>query len=180
MLRQQSVVALTASALALAGVSACTSSRSMTAGALSMESFDPWVGDWDGAGWAVLQHGQRVTIDVHEHVDRKVGGTVLVLEGKSITRDPDQRVLHDGLAIVYSADEGRLNRWRGHDIGREVIDVPLTPVDTGVCWTLDDEHTGSMVRFVIRVQGDRWLETGEVSRDGRNWMTIMECDLRRR
>src|SRR5262249_36066660 len=54
----------------------------------AMKRFDLWVGEWKGSGWVSSGAGQRHEISMDEKVQRRVGGTVLLVEGRG-TRKTD-------------------------------------------------------------------------------------------
>ena len=65
-----------------------------------MKQFDLWVGEWKGSGWASSGAGQRHEISMDEKVQRKVGGTVLLVEGRGTTKTDRGEVVvtHEALA----------------------------------------------------------------------------------
>src|SRR5689334_7775562 len=64
------------------------------------------VGEWDGEGWVALGPGPRKTFAIHESVQRKLDGLVLLLEGlgRSPGADGTERITHHALAtLAYDA-----------------------------------------------------------------------------
>ena len=48
----------------------------------AMKKLDLWVGEWKGSGWASSGRGQRQEFTIVETVRPKVGGSVLLVEGR--------------------------------------------------------------------------------------------------
>ena len=52
----------------------------------AMKKFDLWVGEWEGVGLGLVRRGPSHEISMDEKVQRKVGGTVLLVEGRGRVR----------------------------------------------------------------------------------------------
>lgn len=159
-------------AMALLGVCFAQAGQGQEA---PMRPFDLWVGRWKGSGWSVSAAGTRTEFTLEERVQRKVGGTVLLVDGRGTTADGT--VTHDGLVVLSYDAKSRAYRWQGHEIGRDPINVEVKPIDGGLTWSLP--AGGATVRFTIRFDATRWQETGEVSTDGATWNRFMEMTLKR-
>ncbi|MBI1850635.1 MAG: hypothetical protein HYR85_09860 [Planctomycetes bacterium] len=146
----------------------------------AMKKLDLWVGEWKGAGWASFGGGPRVEFNLVERVERKVGGTVLFVEGRGTTK-AGKEVAHDGIALVYFDDKAQRYQWHGHDLPWGTIDAEVKLVDGGFEWALSPHvgDGGATVRFTIRFDENRWREVGEISADGKSWNTFMEMTLER-
>jgi hypothetical protein len=48
-----------------------------------------------------------------------------------------------------------------------------------VRWGFRIEEGGVSIRFTIRLDGERWNEVGEVTRDGKTWDKFLEMSLAR-
>jgi len=145
----------------------------------AMRKLDRWIGDWSGKGWTISREGRRIEFDLSERVQSKVGGTVLLVEGRGAGRTPagEELVVHDGIAVVsFDAATGRY-RWNGHERGFGAMDAEPVLVDGGFAWTFRVPET--TLRFTILIDGETWRETGEASADGKAWSTFLETTLRR-
>jgi len=141
-----------------------------------------WVGDWKGHGWATAGPGQRREFTITEKVQRKIGGTVLLFEGRGTDRDGGtgkEVVVHDALAVVSYDEHAQRYRWRAHDIRGQALDVEPKLIEGGVRWDFRNQQAGVEIRFTIRLDEERWHEVGEVSRDGKTWDQFLEMDLQR-
>jgi len=142
----------------------------------AMRPFDRWIGDWSGSGWSTSATGERTEFTLVETVQRKVGGTVLLLEGRGTTASGT--VTHDGLVVLYYDEKAGGYRWNGHDLGRAPVDAEAKLVDGGLEWSIGAGR-GATVRFRIQFDEKRWHEVGEVSADGKIWNRFMEMILAR-
>lgn len=139
---------------------------------------DFMVGRWSGQAWQ-QRGGERVETEMVEVVERKLGGAVLLVEGRGTIAGAgaDDRVVHHALGVI-SFDPGTgTYSLRSYLATGQSGDFTLTLVDGGVSWTR--EVPGGRIRNTARYTADEWHEIGEFSRDGIDWTTVMELQLRR-
>lgn len=141
-----------------------------------MRRFDQWIGSWTGSGWSVSAAGTRTEFALEEQVQRKVGGTVLLLDGRGTTADGT--VTHDGLVVLSHDGKAGVYRWSGYEVGRAAVDAEVNLLDGGLEWSIP--AGGATVRITIHIDSARWHEVGEVSTDGTTWTRFMEVNLTRR
>jgi hypothetical protein len=150
------------------------------AGISEMKRLAPLVGEWKGTGWVEIGPAPRHEFAVRETARWAAGGTVLVLEGLGLERQPDgsERAVHQAFAVVsWNPHEGnyRIHAFRAG--GGEVEDSPVVS-EHGLVWGFDDPRAGR-VRFTIDFAGDVWHERGEISADGTSWRPFLEMRLTR-
>ena len=147
----------------------------------AMKRFDLWVGEWKGSGWLSRGADGRHEFRIDEKVQRKLGGTVLLVEGRGTTRtDQGQEVVtHEALALLYYDDKAGRYHWNSHDLRGGAIDGEPKLVDGGFEWGFRVEERGVTVRFTIRFDEKRWHELGETSADGKTWNKFLEMTLER-
>jgi hypothetical protein len=147
----------------------------------AMKKLDTWVGEWKGSGWAVLGRGQRSEFTIVEKVQRKVGGSVLLVEGRGTKKADDgaEVVVHEALAMVSYDDKAKRYHWQAHDLRGQSLDVEPKLLDDGVEWGFRNDEHNVTVRFTIRIGEKRWHEVGEASVDGKTWEKFLEMTLER-
>lgn len=144
----------------------------------SIARLDFMVGRWRGPAWQ--QRGaERVQTQMFEVVERKLGGAVLLVEGRGTipVAGGEDRVVHHALGVVSFDPASGTYTLRSWLATGQSGDFALTLIDGGVQWTR--EVPGGRVRNTARYTKDEWHEIGEFSRDGTTWMQIMEMRLRR-
>jgi hypothetical protein len=101
-----------------------------------MKRLDLWVGEWKGSGWVSAGAGQRHEISMDEKVQRRVGGTVLLVEGRGTRKTDDGGVVvtHEALALLYYDDRAGRYHWNAYDLRGASIDVEPKLVDGGFEW----------------------------------------------
>ena len=147
----------------------------------AMKKFDLWVGEWKGSGWASSGRGERQEFTIVETVRRKVGGSVLLVEGRG-TKKADKKeavVVHEALAVVSYDGKAKRYRWQSHDLRGQALEVEPKLVDGGIEWGFRSEEGGVTVRFTIQFDAQRWHEVGEASTDGKTWNKFLEMTLER-
>jgi hypothetical protein len=146
----------------------------------AMKKLGPWVGEWKGSGWASSGPGQRHEFTIVEKVQRKVGGSVLLVEGRGTKKaDGGEVVVHEALALVSYDDGAKRYRWEAHDLRGQAITVEPKLIDGGLEWGFRSGERGVTVRFTIQFDEKRWHEVGEVSTDGKTWNKFLEMTLER-
>jgi hypothetical protein len=147
----------------------------------AMKKLDGWVGTWKGSGWASSGRDRRHDFTIVEKVQRKVGGSVLLVEGRGTRKAEKGRevVVHEALAVVSYDDKARRYRWQAHDLRGQAIDVEPKVADGGIVWGFRSAEGGVTVRFTIKFAGKRWHEVGEASTDGKTWTRFLEMTLER-
>jgi hypothetical protein len=146
-----------------------------------MKKLDLWVGEWKGTGWATIGRDERHEFTIVEKVQRKVGGRVLLVEGRGTKKaeNGEDVVVHEALAVVSYDDKAQRYRWQAHDLRGQAIDVEPKVVEGGIEWGLKSEDRGVSVLFTIKFDEQRWHEIGETSTDGKTWHKFLEMTLQR-
>lgn len=147
----------------------------------ALAPLDLWVGAWSGSGWTQFPGAPRVEFELSERVQRRVGGSVLLVEGRGTTRDAQggRTVTHDGLVLVYFDERTGRYHWHGHDVGRDPIDVEPQVRERALEWSLVAADGKTTLRFTIELDEREWREVGELSADGERWTQFMALTLRR-
>lgn len=144
----------------------------------AMARLDFMVGRWRGEAWQ--QRGsERIQTRMLEVVERRLGGTVLLVEGRGTVPVPgaEDRVVHHALGIISFDPRTGAYTLRSHLATGQSGDFTVTLVDGGVSWTR--EVPGGRIRNTARFTPSEWHEVGEFSRDGTTWTRVMELRLRR-
>ena len=91
----------------------------------AVKKLDLWVGEWKGTGWASAGRDERYDFTIVEKVQRKVGGSVLLIEGRG-TKKSDTGgavVVHE--APVFMGIGAELAARLMHDL----FDVLAAPIE---------------------------------------------------
>lgn len=144
----------------------------------AMARLDFMVGRWRGEAWQ-LRGSERVQTQMVETVDRKLGGVVLLVEGRGTVENPggEDRVVHHALGVMSFDPGGGNYTLRSYLATGQSGDFALTLVDGGVTWTR--AVPGGNIRNTARFTTDEWHEIGEFSSDGATWRQVMELRLHR-
>lgn len=146
-----------------------------------MKKLDFLVGRWRGEGWIMLGPNRRHTFRQTEEVERKAGGTVLLIEGLGKSTDPGNAgaTVHSAFAVVSYDRDAKVFRWRAFRADGSSVDAEATVSENTLVWGFRDPRGGS-VRFTVRLnEKGQWFEVGEMSRDGQTWMKFFEMTLNR-
>ena len=149
----------------------------------AMQRLDSWAGQWRGSGWILTWPSRtRQEFTITETVQSKLGGRVLLVEGLGRGKDPATGAevdTHVTLAVLSYDEKTQTYRFRTHEASGRALDAEAKPTDGGLEWGFRDEASGATIRFTIRLDGNRWHEVGEASRDGKTWHKFLEMTLER-
>jgi hypothetical protein len=176
------IVTLVLTALAFGGRPVPVLAQQMpdpTAHIAAMDKLEFMVGRWTGEAW--MQRGEeRVQTRMTEIVERKLGGVVLLIEGRGELASADSatgRVVHHAMGVVSVDPAAGTYALRSYIATGQYGDFTLTLMPDGVMWSR--EVPGGRIRNTARISGNEWHEVGEFSRDGTTWTQIMEMRLHR-
>jgi hypothetical protein len=176
----RAVIALAvAGTLSVAGSPARAQMPDGSASRAAMAKLDFMVGRWKGGAW-MLRGTERVTTDMTEVVERKLGGVAFLVEGRGEVPGPGPegpRVVHNALAVISFDPQSQGYVLRSYIASGQWGDFVLTPIEGGVVWSR--EVPGGRIRNTAKIGNGVWHEIGEFSRDGTTWMQIMELTLRK-
>ncbi|MBL7772779.1 MAG: hypothetical protein JNM95_07960 [Chitinophagaceae bacterium] len=137
-------------------------------------------GTWKGRGIISSPEGKKET-DITEQVSSKLNGSIVVVEGLGTRTDAStgqKQVVHDAFGIL--TQDKTTKRWMMRAYRNdEVIDVEVTIVAAHtIRWEMPLPHNAGNMRFTTDFSEPRtWKGTGEYSRDGKEWMVVMETNL---
>ena len=137
-------------------------------------------GKWKGSGWMMTREGKQFT-SITENVVCKLDCAVLSVDGLGTKLDSvtgNQVTVHDAFGVI--SKDPKTDKWvmRAYKKG-DVIDAEIIVVSEKVIrWELPIPQNGGTMRFTTDFStAGKWKGTGEYSRDGKNWMVMMQTDL---
>jgi hypothetical protein len=149
----------------------------------AMKKLDFLAGKWSGD--ATVTQGQKGKIQLKqtEEIEFRLGGTVLLIEGKGTGRRPgkDQdELLFNALAVVSYDADAKKYAIKAYRAEGQSVDAILTLTDKGLVWGFKDPQRGTQVRYTMKLTDKgEWHEVGEYSPDGKAWTQFIEMTLTR-
>lgn len=167
-----------AAACAVTSVTSHAEPAAAPPGSAAMAAVSFLVGNWEGSGWMRRGPGEPQRFQSLEIVESRLGGAILTIEGRHWDSDPNVFVHHafavlspnaaaDGYDFRSYLADGRGGMFQGRVAAGDFI-WEMSPPD------------GSKIRYTIHVEGTKWHEIGEMSRDGKTWMQFFQMDLERK
>lgn len=135
-------------------------------------------GNWAGEGWIIMGAQGRQEFTQTEKIEHKLGGLVVVIEGRG-TSKADGSVVHDALAFVSYDDRAKTFRWRAFTADGRQTDTVATVGTNTLAWELEIPQVGRMRYTLALTEKGEWFEIGEMTRDGQTWRKFFEMTLRR-
>lgn len=173
-----SLIALTASALVAAATPALAQAV-LPAGTEeqreAMRTLSWMDGEWVGEATVMMGPGRTSTHPHTERIGPMVGGSIRVIEGRSLNADGS--VAFNAFAVVSWDDAGDRYMMRSYANG-QAGDFPLEATADGFRWTTPSR--GGEMRYVTTFKDGEWVETGDFVMPGREPMRVIELRLRRR
>jgi len=143
-----------------------------------MEAIAWLIGEWKGEGWTMTGPGQRSEFQGTESVESRLGGTVLVIEGRHYEKNDSEHPVHNALAVVSYDARKSVYRFQAHAVGRPSLDT--TGVIDGGAFVWSMETPSGVIRYRIRqTESGDWHETGERSTGAGQWFPFFEMTMRR-
>jgi hypothetical protein len=143
----------------------------------AMKKMDFMVGKWKGEGWVEMPGAKRETFTQTEHVQKKLDGLALLVEGHGTSKEVTvfqaiALLTYDAENSVYRFAAGSTQGRHGYSEGRLV--------DGGWEWGYPVPQVNGRVRYTIKLtdKGD-WHEVGEFSRDEKTWRKFHEMTLKK-
>ncbi|WP_194775397.1 DUF1579 family protein [Pararhodonellum marinum] len=123
-------------------------------------------GQWQGKSNVTTGPGQNMVLDQHEHVELRLGGQVMIVEGKGYQGEE----LEFNAFAVITFDEARqeyeMNSWLSTGQKTEAY----IKVHDQEKWEWGFEIPQGKIRYLISLnEKGQWIETGEFSQDGNTW-----------
>lgn len=140
-----------------------------------MKKLDKMIGQWKGSGW-IQQGPKRETFTGTENVQRKVDGLALLIEGKFA--NPEGKVIHETLAAMSYDTTAKFYKMRAYLASGMSGEYDLKIVGDVYEWGFQTP-AGATIKYTIAVTPDKWIENGEFSKDGKEWMKFFEMKLDR-
>lgn len=136
----------------------------------------PMAGRWAGEGWIRRGPGEPERFKGTETVESRLGGHVLVVEGRHL--DPkDGRLVHHAFATITYDTAKAAYRFRSHLANGLSGDHPAEWKEGAFIWSMELPRVGTM-RYTIRIKDGLWDEIGEMQREG-VWNKFFEMRMKR-
>lgn len=146
-----------------------------------MKIFSNWVGRWQGEGSMQMGPGEPRKSKVDEHVESKLDGMVLLVEGIGKAHDASRQeiVVHHALAVLSYDKNTEQYKFRSFLKDGRSTDAWLKPTGENTFqWGFDIPGRGkTRYSIVLDPVKKTWDETGEFSQDGTTWMKFFSMHL---
>jgi len=144
----------------------------------AMEKIRPMEGQWRGSGWIRMGPQKHEFIQT-ESVTAHANGTALTIDGLGREAENPDVIVHQAFAVIsYDQAAGKyLMRAIRGDGNHVDADFAVNP-DGSITWGFTHPMAGQ-VRYTIRLEDGKWVENGEMNRDGKSWVPFFEMQLER-
>jgi hypothetical protein len=146
----------------------------------AMAKLSKMVGKWEGEATVQLGPGQTHKVKQTEHVQSKLGGNVLLVEGLGKEKGADgvEKVVFQAMAIcAYDAKDKTYKFHAFRDNGMSTI-ANAEVTDSGMIWGFEDGR-GGKIRYTITLTDDTWTEIGEYLMEGQPARKFFDMTVKR-
>ncbi|HYG18367.1 MAG TPA: hypothetical protein VD816_05530 [Ohtaekwangia sp.] len=143
-----------------------------------MKVFAGWIGRWQGEGSMQRGPGEPKKSTVDERIESKLDGTVMVVEGVGKAL-PGGEVVHHALGILSYDQKSDQYKFRTYLNDGRNTDAWFNVVgENNFQWGFDIPN-GGKTRYSITLDPAQksWVEIGEYTADGNNWLKFFEMRL---
>lgn len=149
----------------------------------AMKKMDFMVGKWKGEGWVEMPGAKRETFTQTEHVQKRLDGLALLVEGHGTAPGPgkdEEITTFRAIALLsYDEEKGSYRFASSTSQGRHGNNEGRL-VDGGWEWFYPVPQVNGRVRYTIKLTDKgEWHEVGEFSRDEKTWRKFHEMTLKK-
>jgi hypothetical protein len=142
-------------------------------------------GQWEGAGWVILPSGQRAEFRQTEDVQFRLGGAILVIEGRGYSwpaADAPETLMFNAFAVVSFDEKARDPAYpyvfRSYAMGYANSFPARIRADGGFEWRIAPPGAPVIRYSMWQPEPGVWIEVGERSADaGATWTQTFEMRL---
>ena len=148
----------------------------------TMKKLAVLAGEWRGTSWQMVPGKGRVKSDSWEGVESKLGGLVLQVHGKhsSLEAADSGTVTHEAVAMIFYDGTKKQLRVIPVRMDGGTVDTWANETEKGLDWGFALPNGAGHFRYSVDMSvANKWIETGEYSRDGTTWMPVIGLDLSR-
>ena len=139
-------------------------------------------GKWSGDATVQVGADASIKLKQTEDVQFKLDGIVLLVEGTGVGRPPKtdkEGVVFNALATINYDVEAKKYRMRAINMEGQAVEPDVTVTENGIVWEFTPPKSKVRIRYTANVTRDSWVETGEVTLDGKSWRKFLEMNLKR-
>lgn len=147
-----------------------------------MKKLSYLTGDWKGEAAYQSQKGSQ-TVNQTEHIEWKLQGLVLSIEGTGKQKNPataKDEIVFQAFAIVNFDPFDQQFKFKSVVKEGYSSNAYFTVLqENSFEWGFDMPNGSGKSRYTILLDSNKktWYEKGEYSRDGNTWMKFIELDL---
>ena len=146
-----------------------------------MKIFSGWVGHWKGEGTIQMGPGEPQKSTVDEHIESKLDGMVLLMEGVGKGLDAatqKEKVVHHALALLSFDQQSNTYKLRTYLNDGKSTEAWFNVVgENNYQWGFDVPQAKVRYNITIDPSKKTWHETGEYSANGSDWRKFLEMNL---
>ncbi|MGI9544593.1 MAG: DUF1579 family protein [Cyclobacteriaceae bacterium] len=142
-----------------------------------MKKLDFLTGSWAGEGWIQMGPQGKEDFTQTEHIQKKLDGTLLLIEGLGKDKQDESKIVHNAFAIISYDPQKQSYEFQSYLADGKQVSGTAKVNENTLVWGFDTPQ-GAKIKYSIVVDDqDQWSETGEYSPDGTNWMKFFEMTL---
>ena len=145
----------------------------------SIDKLDFMIGEWEGNGWMMTRNGKE-NAKINEKVQYKLEKGIMVVEGlgtKTGSITNETKIVHNAFGIIFFDTKTNSLMIDAYKEGESIQSKIEFIEEKIIQWKMNIPNQGK-VKFTVDFSTEKkWIEIGEFSRDGENWMKFLEMHL---
>lgn len=147
-----------------------------------IKNLDFMKGTWEGSGWKMMKTGKEYS-DIVEKVQCKLDCSMFIVDGLGTKIDSatlQKKTVHEAFGVIYFDKPQSKWMMRAHTkYGAADSEIEFLG-DKKIGWKLVLPDN-SIIKYTTDFSTEgKWLEKGEMTKDGKSWFQIMEISLTRK
>lgn len=145
----------------------------------TIDKLDFMIGEWEGNGWMMTRNGKE-NAKINEKVQYKLENDIMVVEGLGTKTDSitnEQKIVHNAFGIIFFDTKANSLMIDAYKEGESIQSKIEFIEEKIIQWKMDIPNQGKVKFTVDFSTNNKWIEIGEFSRDGENWMKFLEMNL---
>ena len=145
-----------------------------------MKKLSAMAGEWHGT--AVITVGPQGSANAisWEKVESKLGGLALFVHGRHVDAADTTKVVHEAVGMLFYDGTTQKLKFIPMIMNGLTVETWANETEKGMDWGFAIPGGVGHVRYQVDLSTpDVWIETGQFSRDGTNWMPTIRMELKR-
>jgi hypothetical protein len=144
-----------------------------------MKKLGVMAGEWRGTAVINGREGRMNAVS-YEKVESKLGGLALWVYGRHVDAADTTKIVHEAVGMLYYDGPAQKLKFVPMVMNGLTAETWANATEQGMDWGFALPNNAGQIRYHVDLsQPDTWIETGEYSRDGTQWLPTIRMELKK-